>query len=152
MELFKVALWDDVPETRLHVASESKLAVPHWDGSGKYIADGCYRLTTADAPSTASYVWLEAHTGSEGYNRSIFLQRILTAEQKLKGRGEFLVVVPFTIDLDKARASIREHNAGRQVQQGERQKIALELTTIIDYRQLKHWKDRKGLLRHRIRV
>ncbi len=152
LELIKTSLWSEVPEGLLHVASDEMLGVPHWDGSGNYIADGCYRLTFADKPSSFSYVWLEAHTGTEGYDRNIFLKQILTAEQNMKERGEFLIVVPFTIDLDKARTAIRKYNKLPSVVRGERPEIVLEVTKIIDYRRLKHWKDRKGLLKHRKKV
>ncbi|MBN1330460.1 MAG: hypothetical protein JXA54_13380 [Candidatus Heimdallarchaeota archaeon] len=139
-------LWSDIPEGSLHVTSDSLLKIPHWDGSGEYIADMCYRLTVT---GNISYVWIEAHTGSEGYDESVFLKRLLSAEVALRGRGEYLVIVPFTIDLDTVGEAIRAYNNQTAVLDGIKPALDLRLTTIIDYRRINHWKHRKGLVKHK---
>ena len=149
LELINQNLFVDVLEGLLQPADDKMLKVLHWEDDKKYTADGCYRLTYADNPSKYSYVWLEAHTGTEGYDSRIFLKRIVTAEQKMKGRGEFLIIVPFTTDIDKGQTAIREYNECNEVKDGEKPKIELKITTIIDFRRIKHWKCRKGLLKHK---
>jgi len=143
------SLWFDVPDSFLHVSSDSLLKIPHWDGNGEYVADMCYRLTVA---SKVSYIWIEAHTGSEGYDESVFLKRLLSAEIALRGRGEYLVIVPFTIDLDTVAEAIRVYNSQSSVLDGTKPLLALQLTTIIDYRRITHWKHRKGLVKHKTKV
>ncbi|MHA1155941.1 MAG: hypothetical protein ACTSQK_07515 [Candidatus Heimdallarchaeota archaeon] len=142
-------LSEDVSKGLLQPAEDKMLKVFHLEDDKEYTADGCYRLTYPDNPSKYSYVWLEAHTGTEGYDSRIFLKRIITAEHEMKGRGEFLIVVPFTTDIDKARTAIRKYNETKEVKNGAKPKIELKVTTIIDFRRLKHWKCRKGLLKHR---
>ncbi|MBD3189823.1 MAG: hypothetical protein GF308_04230, partial [Candidatus Heimdallarchaeota archaeon] len=62
----------------------------HFDGSGDYVADQSYRI---EIDGKKSYWWVEIHTGSEGYGWEKFLKRIVTAEERLKDRGKFLVIV-----------------------------------------------------------
>ncbi|MHA1126496.1 MAG: hypothetical protein ACTSQX_12800, partial [Candidatus Heimdallarchaeota archaeon] len=53
-----------VSEGVLHQLPPNRRVVAHWD-DGEYVADMVYRLSLFGRQST---LWVEAHTGSEGYD------------------------------------------------------------------------------------
>lgn len=130
-------------------AGDQLLKLRHWDDSGDYIVDGCYRMSVNEKQT---YFWVEVHTGGEGFNEEVFIKRILTAENGLKKRGTYLIIVPFTVDVDKAKDSIRKYNKKKTVLEGKKPKVALKLTEIIHYRQIPVWKESIGLYQHKTRV
>lgn len=130
-------------------AGDQLLKLRHWDDSGNYIADGCYRV---EVNGKQTYFWVEVHTGGEGYDEEVFIKRILTAENALKKRGTYLIIVPFTVDVDKAKDGIRKYNKKKTVLGGEKPKVSLNLTEIIHYRQIPVWKESIGMYQHKTRV
>lgn len=123
--------WAGLAEDSMYKVRNELLELALWDGSGNYTADNCYRVIV-DGRTT--YYWFEIHTGSEGYDEKMFIPRLLTAELRLRGRGKYIVIVPFGKDVDKARKAIKEYNEKQSVQQGEKPKLELKLTKIIHYR------------------
>ena len=65
----------------LRKVNPKKYAVLHWTRSGHYVADNCYWM---NFHGQEEYLWQEVHTGSESYDHSVFLKRLLTMEEHLR--------------------------------------------------------------------
>ncbi|MBD3189813.1 MAG: hypothetical protein GF308_04175 [Candidatus Heimdallarchaeota archaeon] len=138
-------LWEGVEGGALAKATEEQLAVPHHQGVGNYIADSCYRLTDG------SYLWLEVHTGTEGYDERVFLKRIETMERYLakQRKGQYLVVVPFR------RARIKGEEALKKFQrkkEREGEALVVKNSYLVHYWEIEEVKERLGIYEHRRRV
>jgi len=126
-------------------ADDSLWRLPHWDGSGDFVVDNCFRVEHA---GQHSYWWFEVHTGSEGWGEDIFLKRLLTAEQELAGRGRFAIIVPFKRDRDKALHAIRSYNL-KAMSDPSLPKLELALSQVIHFTALDSLREQLGFYRHR---
>ncbi|MBD3190152.1 MAG: hypothetical protein GF308_05895 [Candidatus Heimdallarchaeota archaeon] len=120
--------------------------IAHFDGSGDYVADQSYRLTI---DGKKSYCWVELHTGSEGYGWEKFLKRIITAEERLRERGKFLVIVPFKREKEKAKRAIKKYN---EAEEREGPRIEQKVSQVIAYEEIADWQEQEGLYEHQKRV
>ncbi|MBD3189561.1 MAG: hypothetical protein GF308_02905 [Candidatus Heimdallarchaeota archaeon] len=77
------------------------------------------------------------------------MKRIVTAEKRLKGRGKFLVIVPFKREKEKAKRAIRSYNE-REKREGPR--IEQKVSQIIAYEEIADWKEQEGLYEHKKRA
>ena len=125
--------------------SDKHLTIPHWDGKGSFVCDGCYRVNL-DGGSTNW--WIEIHTGSEGYDERVFIRRLLTMEYQLNNKGRFAVIVPFGRDVDKARIAIKKYNE-RVAISGKKPLLKLQISRIIHYMQIKQLKEEIGFYIHK---
>ncbi|MGC9778577.1 MAG: hypothetical protein HZR80_04990 [Candidatus Heimdallarchaeota archaeon] len=107
--------------------------VPHFDGSGEFVADFVYR---ARLPDSVRFYWFEIHTGSEGFDENIFLKRLLTMEQFLAERENsyFVVLVPFASDVVKGEEAIRKYN--QQIATTQKPILSLQKSRILHYKQI----------------
>ena len=141
---------DGISPTILRQLPSSSRVIPHWDGSGDFVADICYRL---DLFGQSRTLWVEVHTGSEGYDLSYFLRRLLTMEQYLTDRpaDRFLVIVPFLQDVATAQRSIEKYNASVSSQQVSTPALSLARSSILCFNQIPAWKESFGFYQHRTR-
>ncbi|MCE7743518.1 MAG: hypothetical protein GPJ52_00120 [Candidatus Heimdallarchaeota archaeon] len=124
--------------------------VPHWDGSGEFVADFVYRTRLPDRDGSLVH-WFEVHTGSEGYGEIIFLKRLLTMEQFLADRENnfFVVLVPFASDVVKGEAAIRKYN--QQKTTTHQPVLTLQKSRILHYKQISSLRGEVGSFEHRTR-
>ena len=124
--------------------------IPHWDGSGDFVADFVYR-TRLPVRNGSLVHWVEVHTGSEGYGGDIFLKRLLTMEQFLAERedGFFIVLVPFASDVVKGEEAIRKYNT--QIAATGSPPLLLRKSRILHYKQIKSLRGELGHYEHRTR-
>lgn len=141
-------LWADVQHASLAKASPPLLSVPHWDGSGVFVCDNCFSVPLLGRDY---YLWVEVHTGSEGYDERYFLKRLLTMEHYLSERkhGQFIIIVPFARNLLTASTAITQYNT-----KIEREGLALPIldlrfSRILHFGQIKELKESLGLYEHR---
>jgi len=122
--------------------------VPHWDGSGEFVADFVYKTRVPDGSLVH---WVEVHTGSEGYGEDVFLKRLLTMEQFLADRENafFVVLVPFASDVIKGEAAIRKYNS--QVAANQKPLLTLQKSRILHYKQISNLRGEIGYYKHRTR-
>lgn len=122
--------------------------VPHWNGSGEFVADFVYKSLVPDGSLVH---WFEVHTGSEGFGEDIFLQRLLTMEQFLADRdnGFFVVLVPFASDVVKGEAAIRKYNSN--VATSHKPFLTLQKSRILHYKQIDSLRGELGHYEHRKR-
>jgi len=129
----------------LRKVNPSKYAVPHWDSRGQYVADNCYWM---NFHGQEEYLWQEIHTGSESYDHTVFLKRLLTMEEYLdreRGTGYYVVFVPFVRDKAKAKNSIETYN---QMKQLTGKKLELQRCFIVPYSAINLFKERIGVYSH----
>jgi len=138
------ALRDGLSEDEMSLASLSTRRIPLWDGSGDYVADNCYRVTSN---GKQNYLWVEIHTGSEGYDERYFIPRLLSAERHLKGKGRYVVIVPFKRDLALAKRSIRKYNLVA-TENETKPSLDLQLSEIISYQQIDSFREKLGFYKH----
>ena len=141
------ALHEGLTEDECKSAENSMRKLAHWDQSGEYVADNCLRFRVN---GRWQYYWFEVHTGTEGYDESIFIKRLLTAEKALLSRGKFVVIVPFKRDRDKALRAIKSYN--RRIQGTEKPQLDLKVSEIITYQGIPQFKEKLGFYKHTTRV
>ena len=141
-------LTDGISPFNLQKLSDQYLTIPHWDGKGTFVCDGCYRVNLDGEPTTW---WIEVHTGSEGYDERVFIRRLLTMEHQLKNKGRFAVIVPFGRDIDKARIAIKRYNEQVAIS-GEKPLLQLKISEIIHYLQIVQLREEMGFYRHKKKV
>ncbi|NHK30080.1 MAG: hypothetical protein FK730_01925 [Asgard group archaeon] len=139
------ALIDGLGSSVLSEALHSFLTVPHWDNSGSYVCDACFRL---EQSPHQKYLWVEIHTGSEGFDEHIFLKRLLTMEQYLTTRddGCYIILVPFAKDITTAEVAIESYNASPK---GSITPLQLNHTQIVHYKHIPLLRKQLGLYHHR---
>ena len=135
-------------EDEIRIAKPSLRKIPLLDGSGSYVADHCLRILTNGSWET---FWFEIHTGSEGFDEQIFIPRLLSAEHHLKGKGRFVVIVPFKRDLQKAKRSIRNYNAKASTDDNF-PVLDLHLSEIISYYGIDDFREKLGYYHHYTKV
>lgn len=141
-------LQQGLTEDEITTTDSSRRKIPHWHGKGDYIADNCHRVLVNNKKE---YIWFEVHTGAEGYDEDVFITRLLSAENHLKGKGRFVVIVPFKRDLDKARRGIQKYNLKAEVDENK-PILELEVSEIISYHGIKNFKEKLGYYEHASRV
>ena len=141
-------LQSGLTEEEIITTDSSRRKIPHWHGKGDHITDNCHRILV---DNRQEYFWFEVHTGAEGYDEEVFISRLLSAEQYLKDKGRYIVIVPFKRDLDKAKRSIQKYN---QKAETDESKPVLELAVseIISYHGIKNFKEKLGFYEHVSRV
>jgi len=132
-------------EGSLFSADYSLWRLSHWDGSGDFVVDNCLRV---EHNGMSSYWWFEVHTGSKAYNTNDFLKRLLTAEKELKGRGRYVVIVPFKRERDKALQAIYEYNHQAKTN-SSLPELILNLSQIVHFTALGNLREQMGFYRHR---
>jgi len=113
-----------------------------------FVADHCLRFRREGGNEV---IWFEVHTGSEGYDESLFIPRLLSAEHHLKSKGRFVVIVPFKRDRDKALRAIKHYNK-RVEADDSKTSLDLELSEIITYHGLDAFREQLGFYCHLSRV
>jgi len=146
-DLVFAELWRKVGQDTLHKASSEKRRIPHWDESGVYVTDNCYRVPVLGRDY---HVWFEVHTGSERYDEQFFLKRLVTMEQFLSSRkhGQYIVLVPFPRDVTTALTAIKKYNAKVGRQGEDHLMIRLSHSRIVHFGQLDGLKESLGLYQH----
>ncbi len=132
-------------EGSLFHASDNLWRFPHWDGSGDFVVDNCLRV---DHTGGSTLWWFEVHTGSKAYNESDFLKRLLTAEKELRGRGRYVVLVPFKRDRDKALHAIQAYNL-RAKADPSHPELSLNLSQVVHFTALSDLREQMGFYHHR---
>lgn len=124
--------------------------VPHWDGSGDFVADFVYRTRLPDRDGSLLH-WFEVHTGSEGYDENVFLKRLLTMEQFLADQANsfFVVLVPFVSDVVKGEEAIRKYNLS--VTSTDKPVLTLQKSRLLHYKQISSLRGEVGSFEHRTR-
>jgi len=140
-------LREGLTEGECQSADNSMRKMTHWDQSGEYVADNCLRFRVN---GRWQYYWFEVHTGTEGYDETIFIKRLLTAEKALPSRGKFVVIVPFKRDRDKALRAIKSYN--KKIQGIEKPLLDLKVSEIITYQGINQFKEKLGFYKHTTRV
>jgi len=135
-------------EDEMKLVTPSLRKIPLWDGSGEYVADNCLRILVDGSWET---FWFEVHTGSEGYDETTFLPRLLSAERHLKGKGRFVVIVPFKRDFQKAQRAIRSYNRLAYTAESK-PSLDLEVSEIITYHGIDDFREKLGYYKHYTRV
>ncbi len=137
-------LQQGVGSSVLRKVNPTKYTVPHWDGSGQYVADNCYWM---NFHGQEEYLWQEVHTGSEQYDQSVFIKRLLTMEKYLgrKGTGYYVVFVPFVRDKEKAMNAIATY---KQLNKLIGRTLKLQRCFIEPYSALNLFKERLGVYSH----
>lgn len=135
-------------EAEFSLSPPSFRKLPFWDGSGAYIADNCYVI---NKNGHKEHLWVEIHTGSEGYDEKIFIPRLLSAERELRGKGRYLVIVPFKRDLATAQRAIKKYNLQAE-SDGKKPSLELSLSEIVCYHELPSFREKLGFYRHATRV
>lgn len=138
----------DLSEDEFSLASSSLLEIPLWHGRKNYVADACYRL---HLNGKSEYLWFEFHTGSEDYYEKDFIERLLSAEQFLKGKGRYVVIVPFKRDREKAKRYIRKYNLLAQ-EDDSKPLLDLQLCEIITFQHIPLFREKLGFYIHKKRV
>lgn len=128
-------------------ATKSLWTLPHWDGSGDFVVDNCLQI---NVDGKQSYYWFEVHTGTKAYDETNFIKRLLTAEKKLKGRGRYVVFVPFKRERDKAMQAIKEYNSNL-AKETSTPTLELKLSQVICYHDIKSLREQMGIYTHRKR-
>ena len=138
------ALQEGVGSGVLRKVNPRKYVVPHWDDSGRYIADNCYWM---NFHGQEEYLWQEVHTGSEQYDQTVFLKRLLTMEEYLsrKGTGYYVVFVPFVRDKQKAMQAIEKYNEMNKI---TGRTLELQRSFIEPYSAINLFKERIGVYSH----
>ncbi len=121
--------------------------LPHFNGNGDYIVDNCLRF---NIDGNWKYFWFEIHTGSEKYDKSIFIRRLLTAEKELQERGKYVVIVPFKRDLDTATRAIKRYNL--KAEEEGKPYLEMKISEIITYQGINHFREKIGFYKHITRV
>ncbi len=128
-------------------AAASLWRLPHTDGTGDFVVDNCLRV---EHSGSSSYWWFEVHTGSKAYDERDFLKRLLTAEKELRGRGRYVVLVPFKRDRDKALHAIRVYNS-RAEKDPSLPELTLSLSQVVHFTALSGLREQMGFYHHRHR-
>jgi len=142
------ALQKKLTEEECTGAGELLRKIPHWYGNEDYVADNCLRFRV---DGHWEYFWFEVHTGSEKYDESVFIPRLLTAEQALHDRGKYVVIVPFKRDLDAAFRAIKKYNLLAEIDEAK-PILNLKVSEIITYQSIDHFREKLGFYNHKLRV
>ncbi|MHA1434762.1 MAG: hypothetical protein ACTSO7_13045 [Candidatus Heimdallarchaeota archaeon] len=147
-QLCFAALTAGVSEEILTPTPVVRRKIPLWDGSGSHVADHCFRYSFN---GRSDFLWFEIHTGSEGYDERYLIPRLLSAEFFCKGKGRYVVIVPFKRDLSKVRFALEKYNRAASL---SADKPFLELTVcdVVSYTGLDGFREKLGLYRHRSKV
>ena len=132
----------------LEDVSDRYRVVPHWDGSGEFVADFVYKVRL---PDSVRFYWFEVHTGSEGYTEDVFLKRLLSMEQFLADRddGYFVVLVPFASDVVKGEEAIQAYNL--HVTSPQQPTLSLQKSRLLHYKQISSLRGEVGHYEHSTR-
>lgn len=125
----------------LKEASSEMLKIPHWDGSGEYVCDGCYKV---ELDGRKEYWWFEIHTGSEGYDEKIFLKRLRSAYDYTKYRGKYVAILPFPRDLTSAKSALLKYTTNNNIE--------LRNILLYHYKQITYLKQQMGFYKHKKRL
>lgn len=142
------ALSEGLSEELWTPTDPSRRKIPLWHGTGNHVADNCYRLTLS---GRQELVWFEVHTGAEGYDEEYFIPRLLSAERFCKGKGRYVVIVPFKRNLSTARFAIEKYNRVA-VEDDEKPILELKISEVISYTGIDGFREKLGLYQHRTSV
>lgn len=112
------------------------------------VADNCYRVSI---DGHKEYLWVEVHTGSEGYDEKVFIPRLISAERFLSGRGKFLVIVPFKRDVTTVKHVIHRYNLLAEEDE-TKPVLDLQLSEVISYQGISSFREKIGIYSHKKRV
>ncbi|MHA1307089.1 MAG: hypothetical protein ACTSQN_07330 [Candidatus Heimdallarchaeota archaeon] len=134
---------DDISEV-----DPGKRAIPLLGSDSEYVSDHSFRVHARGVSET---FWFEVHTGSEGYDESVFIPRLLAAEHFLKGKGRFVVIVPFKRDRDRALRAIKNYNKKAELTDSK-PSLDLAVSEIITYFGIDAFREKLGFYHHLTRV
>jgi len=145
VEAFRAGVSEDI----LRQLPSGARVVPHFNG-GEYVSDMVYRLDLFGKKNT---FWVEAHTGSEGYDQNIFLRRLVTMSQFLADRSDdfFAVLVPFVRDVTTGLVSITKYNEEVRLGVRDSPEISLDKVKLLSFNQIRAFKESFGFYRHSTR-
>lgn len=136
-----------VSQRLIQKVDPQRYAVPHSDGTGRYVADSCYRLTLHEQ---TKYLWTEVHSGSEGYDERIFYKRLRTMEEYLHQhpKGLYVVFVPFVRDVQRALEGLEE----QATTQTSMNPLSLNRIRIMHYYNIDAFKETIGIYQHKTKT